>query len=203
MIIAGIDLAGPSNHCDTACAILRDDGLITLFDSLNDTDLFELIQKHEVTHVGIDAPLSYSESGGYRQSDSALRRLLNEKGFPKIGVMAPTYSRMIYLTARGIRLTRLFSYLDSNPEIYEAHPGAFLALEGFPYDTITSVKENNSAIGILAEKIVSQGYRFESTPKTDHQLMAAGVALTVHAKLNEIHHWEMSDSPVDGFLFIA
>lgn len=201
-MIAGIDLSGPSNHKDTSCALI-DGEKIEIFSDLSDSDLFTLLQEKKVTHIGLDAPLSYSETGGYRKSDRELRELLNSHGFKTIGVMAPTFNRMIYLTARGIRLTRLFQNLNACEEIFEAHPGAFFVLDNYSYELVMTVKDSNNSIEAIAKEVTRRGFILKTIPQSDHEIMAVGTALAVKARLENKHHWELKESSIDSYSFIA
>lgn len=201
-MIGGIDLAGPTNHKDTSMAFINDN-VVSIKSGLSDSDIYELISINKVEHIGIDAPLSYSESGGYRRSDSELRKMLNRNGFSGIGVMAPTYSRMIYLTSRGIRLTRLLSFLDNTPRIYEVHPGAFYVLDNYPYQLVKSIKKSNASLIEICRNIENRGYQFERMPDSDHELMAVGVALAVEGKLKGKAHWEYSSDTTDGYSLLV
>lgn len=201
-MIAGIDLAGPKNHKDTAMTII-DNKTITIKSNLSDLDIYDLIIKCKISYLGIDAPLSYSETAGYRKSDSELRSFLNAKGFKKIGVMAPTFSRMIYLTSRGIRLTRLLLHLDNTPCINETHPGAFFVLDNYPYDLVTSVKTDINSIVNITNLIKAKGYKFEVEPSTDHEIMSVGVALAVEAQTLNQSHWMCKGSDIDDYDFIS
>lgn len=201
-MIAGIDLSGPSNHKDTACALIEGNE-IEIYSNLSDSNLFSLLEEKKVTHIGLDAPLSYSETGGYRESDRELRELLNNRGFKTIGVMAPTFNRMIYLTARGIRLTRLFQNLAECKEIFEAHPGAFYVLDGYSYELVTTVKSSLESIEKITEEVVRRGFSLKMKPQSDHDIMSVGTALAVKAKLENKHHWELKDSSIDSYYFIA
>jgi predicted nuclease with RNAse H fold len=201
-MIAGIDLSGPSNHKDTALALL-DNGEIELISNLSDSEILEIIRDRGVTALGIDAPLSYSETGGNRPSDTELRRLLNGGGYKGIGVMAPTFNRMIYLTARGIRLSRLLQNHSSVSPIFEVHPGAFFALDRYNYSDILSVKKSPAAVHALQGEIESRGFTFKTACETDHEIMAVGVALAVTRALGNGEHWRAPAEYVDSFPFIA
>ena len=56
---------------------------------------------------GLDARLSYNIGGGDRPGDAALRAAIIAAGLRPGTVMAPTFSRMAYLTLRGITVSRL------------------------------------------------------------------------------------------------
>ena len=154
-MIIGIDLSGPANHSHTALAIL-DQKHIKIHSNLSDMDIYKIVKQQGAQDIKIciDAPLSYSETGGLRPSDRALSTLLKERGFSHIGVMAPTFNRMIYLTARGIRLSRLLDSFD-NTQIIESHPGAFLALSGYNYKQLREVKTSKSSLNALTDTIKS------------------------------------------------
>jgi len=202
-LIVGIDLAGPTNAKDTSLALIDSNKVVTVHSDLSDSAIFSLLRKLPIHSISIDAPLSYSETGGYRDSDRELRELLNSRGFTHIGVMAPTFNRMIYLTARGIRLSRLLQKLPNIPLIYEAHPGATLALDNFDYECIKTVKSSHDTIIALQNEFELRGYTFTSNLKNDHELMAVGVALAGELKRDCKIHWEHNDESLDSFPFIA
>jgi uncharacterized protein len=135
MIVIGIDLSGPSNHKDTVMAVFElQDGelsLLKLRRNIGDLDILEEIQdqsqKDEVV-IGIDAPLSYEDGGGDRIGDKLLRQYIVSLGMKSGSIMPPTFNRMVYLTLRGIKLTREIESLKSNNPILivEVHPGAII-----------------------------------------------------------------------------
>jgi predicted nuclease with RNAse H fold len=111
MVVLGIDLAGPRNHAETVAARFRGSGgeltLSAIAGGLDDGRILDLVkglpdQRPDV--IGLDAPLSYSPSGGDRPADSTLRSKLIEAGLHAGSVMAPTLTRMAYLTLRGSAL---------------------------------------------------------------------------------------------------
>ncbi len=169
---------------------------------MNDSDIYELVSQYEQPFVFIDAPLSYSENGGCRNSDNDLRTRLKAGGFSKIAVMVPTFNRMIYLTARGIRLTRLLS-LIKNCRIVETHPGAWLVLSGYDYELIQRIKKDSSAIQSLTNAMSSKGYEFIDLPQNDHELMSVACALAGHAYLSGNQSWLWLRDCIDGFDYIA
>ncbi|MDF2607285.1 MAG: hypothetical protein K0S34_1480 [Bacillales bacterium] len=129
MIIIGIDLSGPSNHKDTALAVFekKDKALefVKWKNNLSDHDILKEIleqsQKDEVV-IGIDAPL------GDRASDRELRKFIVSLGMKSGSIMPPTFNRMVYLTLRGIKLSREIGNLNTvHPiSIVEVHPGAVI-----------------------------------------------------------------------------
>lgn len=201
-MLVGIDLAGPKNHKETAVATIVNKK-ITLDSGYSDSDIYKLIKNTNVDLIGIDAPLSYNEQGGYRDSDRELRKLLNSRGFKDIGVMAPTYNRMIYLTSRGIRLSRLINSITPSPPLFEVHPGAFFVLDNFPYKTVIDLKKSKDAILKLYNLIGNRGYTFNREPISDHEIMAVGVALALKAKLNGTIHWEHPGEYLDDYPLIV
>ncbi|MDF2947511.1 MAG: hypothetical protein K0S51_2190 [Bacillales bacterium] len=135
MIIIGIDLSGPSNHKDTALTVFekKDQALefVKWKNNLSDHDILKEIleqsQKDEVV-IGIDAPLSYEDGGGDRESDRGLRKFIVAIGMKSGSIMPPTFNRMVYLTLRGIKLSREIGNLNTvHPiSIVEVHPGAVI-----------------------------------------------------------------------------
>jgi predicted nuclease with RNAse H fold len=98
---------------------------------MSDEDILKEISAQSETDevvIGIDAPLSYEDGGGDRESDRALRRFIIEIGMKAGSIMAPTYNRMVYLTLRGIKLSREIETQASRypTSIVEVHPGAVI-----------------------------------------------------------------------------
>jgi uncharacterized protein len=143
MRVIGIDLSGPSNHKDTVMAVfeLQDGELkfLNLRRNIGDLEILEEIhvqsQLDEVV-IGIDAPLSYEDGGGDRIGDKQLRQFIVTLGMKSGSIMPPTFNRMVYLTLRGIKLTREIENLWSqNPiSIVEVHPGAVMGSRISPID---------------------------------------------------------------------
>ena len=134
MKIIGIDLSGPSNHKDTVLTVFEKQGhqlkFVKLLRNISDMEILKEIaeqSKIDEVVVGIDAPLSYEDGGGDRLSDKLLRQFIISLGM-KLGIMPPTFNRMVYLTLRGIKLTREIENLSNqNPiSIVEVHPGAVI-----------------------------------------------------------------------------
>lgn len=132
MFIVGIDLSGPSNTADTSLVVFRaEDERLLLREALSgagDKSIYEAVSRlctQDAVAIGIDAPLSYNPGGGDRPCDSDLRRRCIEAGMHPGSVMAPTMTRMAYLTLRGISVARsLESIPKAPPRIVEVHPGA-------------------------------------------------------------------------------
>jgi len=143
MRVIGIDLSGPSNHKDTVMAVfeLQDSELkfLNLRRNISDLEILEEIhlqsQLDEVV-IGLDAPLSYEDGGGDRIGDKLLRQFIVSLGMKSGSIMPPTFNRMVYLTLRGIKLTREIENLCSqNPiSIVEVHPGAVMGSRISPID---------------------------------------------------------------------
>ncbi|WP_282034307.1 DUF429 domain-containing protein [Metabacillus indicus] len=134
MHVIGIDLAGPANHKETAVAVFKKeaDSLVLNSLSFHNSDRLILDTVRSLASgggelaIGMDAPLSYQDGGGDRPSDKAVRSKLREAGLYHGSIMPPTLNRMVYLTLRGIHLSRaLENYTGS---IVEVHPGGAMGL---------------------------------------------------------------------------
>lgn len=135
MIVIGIDLSGPSNHKDTVLTVFeRQDGQLKFSKLLNNISDLEILneiylqaQVSEVV-IGIDAPLSYQDGGGDREGDRLLRKYIISLGMKPGSIMPPTMNRMVYLTLRGIKLSREIERLQTRHPIsmVEVHPGAVI-----------------------------------------------------------------------------
>jgi uncharacterized protein len=156
MRVIGIDLSGPSNHKDTVLSVFekqdRELKFLKLMGDVSDIDILEEIQaqsKIDEVIIGIDAPLSYEDGGGDRQGDKLLRQYIISLGMKSGSIMPPTFNRMVYLTLRGIKLSREIENMKtSNPiSIVEVHPGAVigsrLPLENIKY--VLNYKQDLSA----------------------------------------------------------
>lgn len=135
MKVIGIDLSGPSNHKDTVMAVfdLQDGELkfLKLRRNIGDFEILDEIKNQSLLDevvIGMDAPLSYEDGGGDRQGDKLLRQFIVSRGMKPGSIMPPTFNRMVYLTLRGIKLTREIENLTSNTpiSIVEVHPGAVI-----------------------------------------------------------------------------
>lgn len=130
LTIIGIDLSGPRNVADTSVAVFTPQSaqlrFLQAMHGAGDKEIFDLVSeigKKGPTIVGIDAPLSYNPGGGDRSSDADLRRRAMQIG--RVGIMPPTLIRMVYLTLRGIALTRELETLKPQVDLklVEVHPG--------------------------------------------------------------------------------
>jgi len=143
MRIIGIDLSGPSNHKDTVVMVFEEHGeqlrYIKCGSPMSDEEILKEVsvqsQIDEVV-IGIDAPLSYEDGGGDRVSDRELRKFIVKKGMKPGSIMPPTFNRMVYLTLRGIKLSREITTIDSEHPIslVEVHPGAVIGSRLSPKD---------------------------------------------------------------------
>lgn len=135
MRVIGIDLSGPSNHKDTVLTVFEQEAgqlkFIKLLSDVGDLEIInEMTKQSQIDEavVGIDAPLSYQDGGGDRPGDKQLRQFIVSLGMKSGSIMSPTFNRMVYLTLRGIRLTREIENLKTiHPiSIVEVHPGAVI-----------------------------------------------------------------------------
>ena len=185
--IIGIDLSGPRNVPDTCAAVFeqREDGLRfgQAVHGATDRQIVELVSglgKDARVVVGIDAPLSYNAGGGDRASDKELRGLVHQKG-SRVGVMPPTLIRMVYLTLRGIALTRMLESLrpQVNIHLVEVHPGASMVLRGASLKDVAAFKRELAARLRLLEWLESMG--LNELPRaeeiSDHFVAACAAAL--------------------------
>ncbi len=203
--VLGIDLSGPRNLADTYVAIFSE-GETTLHYSdciagSDDARILQTISELSANGplvLGIDAPLSYSQAGGDRPSDSALRRLVRERG-GGVGVMPPTMIRMVYLTLRGTTLTRMIEagVQPSEIRMVEVHPGAAMLLRGASVTDLASIRKQPSARLRLLDWLETKGLqgigRQAETP--DHFVMACGAALAAWDWSRGTPQWYFPASP--------
>ncbi|TKD70504.1 DUF429 domain-containing protein [Pseudalkalibacillus hwajinpoensis] len=143
-IYVGIDLSGPSNTKETSIALFKgDDSHLTfqqIVNGVTDEEIYELLQEQtDSVVIGIDAPLSYQPGGGDRKADRALRKEIIAKGMKSGSIMTPTMTRMVYLTLRGITLSRGLSTTTS-ASIVEVHPGAAVGLRSPDLSSVLTYK---------------------------------------------------------------
>ena len=131
--VIGIDLAGPANHKDTVMSVFQTDGDLLIFENVidyaSDEEILTAIQaisSKESVVIGIDAPLSYQDGGGDRPQDKSIREFIKRYGLLGSSIMPPTLTKMVYLTLRGIGLTRRILQMNDSQHIrmVEVHPGA-------------------------------------------------------------------------------
>ncbi|MDZ5710852.1 DUF429 domain-containing protein [Jeotgalibacillus haloalkalitolerans] len=188
MIIIGIDLSGPANYQDTVATAfyMKNDGL-TLKKSIthaSDQDILNLVQacsaETEVI-IGIDAPLSYQDGGGDRPHDKALRSVLKAGGLNGSSIMTPTMTRMVYITLRGIQLTRMLQSLNQKIKIVEVHPGAAIGLRMGDPDPALHYKKDPVMRAKVFTWLKEQGMTglTDEVAETTHSIDACGAALAV------------------------
>jgi predicted nuclease with RNAse H fold len=187
MKVIGLDLSGPRNSADTYLVVFSVQGRELHFldgvDGADDQQIFHTISglgNREPLIIGMDAPLSYNPTGGDRSSDADLRRAIREKG-GGVGVMPPTMIRMVYLTLRGIALTRRLEILkpELDLRIVEVHPGACMLLRGAPTKAVAAFKRDGSARSQLLQWLGDQGLKdiFRTEDVADHYVASCAAAL--------------------------
>jgi uncharacterized protein len=169
MNVIGIDLAGPAGADNTGIACFKSvlDGLCFVAESCDGSDaqLLNFIEQQSregPTIIGLDAPLSYEPGGGERARDAELRRAIVKIGMHPGSVMAPTAPRMVYLTLRGLGLTRQLDLLHragSDIRICEVHPGAILGLRGAPLEAVRAFGSDATARNVLLEWLNDAGLK--------------------------------------------
>lgn len=173
MKIIGIDLSGPRNTADTSLVIFEQEENVLHFlgthENIGDIQILDLILEFGVSSrivIGIDAPLSYNPGGGDRPSDKELRKIVHKIG--QVGVMPPTMMRMVYLTLRGINLTRGLEAFkpDYSVDIVEIHPGACLLLRGVSPTDVASFKHDPSARGRILEWLAT--VKLKNIPQSEN-----------------------------------
>ncbi len=186
MYIVGIDLSGPRNVAHTCVTVFRVQGpALSFVQAVHEADdaaihqLVSEIGKQGSVIIGIDAPLSYNPGGGDRPSDADLRRQVRAKG--RVGVMPPTLIRMVYLTLRGIALTRMLEALRpaADLRIVEVHPGAAMLLRAAPAADVAAFKADPAARLRLLDWLETVGLQSipRSTEPSDHFVAACAASL--------------------------
>lgn len=187
--LLGIDLSGPSNHADTCMAWRNERGVIEVDCGCSDANILHWVKQashHAV--VFIDAPLFYQDGGGYRACDGALRRYLNDRGLQRLGVMAPTLTKMVYLTLRGISLAHQLRALGAT--VIETHPGASLCLSGMSPETVFALKSSPLAIQAVQSHWQQLGINFSKELTSDHQVIAVQALLTAEKWVSGNCFWQ-------------
>ncbi|WP_078427831.1 DUF429 domain-containing protein [Alkalihalobacterium alkalinitrilicum] len=210
MIVIGIDLSGPSNHKDTVLTVFKrqKDQLkfIKLISNLSDESLLqEILEQSELDEVviGIDAPLSYEDGGGDRKGDKLLRQFIVSLGMKSGSIMPPTLNRMVYLTLRGIKLTREIESLHTRYpiSIIEVHPGAVIGSRFSRSDIehVLCYKQNLTARQFIRDWLSKQ--RLSDLPvfieEESHSIDACAAALGAwHCKDPSFGpKWQLSANP--------
>ena len=182
MHVVGIDLSGPGSPQNTAVAVFESAseslGLHALSVGATDREILALIPGAP-SIVGIDAPLSYSAGGGSRAADVRLRKAAIRAGLHPGTVMAPSAPRMVYLTLRGVALTRLLSNEHPGCRIVEVHPTAALALRGAPLEAVRTFKTSPRSRRTLLAWLQAQGLTGigRRADDSDHAVAACSAAL--------------------------
>jgi uncharacterized protein len=167
MRVNGIDLSDPSNPKDTVLTVFgkHDDELkfIKLLNGISDLQILNevtLQSSNSETVIGIDAPLSYQDGGGDRPGDKQLRKFILSLGMKSGSIMSPTFNRMVYLTLRGIRLSREIENLRSPypVSIVEVHPGAVIGsrIPQKDLEYVLTYKQNLEARMFIRKWLVEQ-----------------------------------------------
>jgi uncharacterized protein len=199
MRIIGIDLSGPSNHKDTAVVVFEEHGMQLRFVKygcpMSDEEILKEVtaQSHiDEVVIGIDAPLSYEDGGGDRMSDRELRKFIVGIGMKPGSIMPPTFNRMVYLTLRGIKLSREITTLASlHPiSLVEVHPGAVIGsrLTQKELDYVLTYKKDLEARKILLKWLEQQQLMGipETAAERCHSIDACAAALGAW-------HWKNSE----------
>ncbi|WP_340399427.1 DUF429 domain-containing protein [Paenibacillus sp. FSL H8-0079] len=139
----GIDLSSGNNIANTSVTVLELTNnnmlkLVSITSGLNDADILDVIDKYkENCVIGIDSPLSTNGDNKCRESDKKLKDSLAEinkfiqnkqEKFKLSSVIPPMSRHMVYLTVRGITLSRSISIGYPEAKIVEVHPRAALFL---------------------------------------------------------------------------
>jgi len=163
VFLLGADLSGPSNHGDTALAwfaaeteSLHYRGHLANVSDAAALELVTMLASRGPVVIGLDAPLSYQDGGGFRPGDALLRQTLNALNAHYVGVMSPTMARMTSLTLRGVVLARMIGALPDPPRIVEVHPGAAMVLRGARLDALRLYKTRQP--GAAAARQVLRGW---------------------------------------------
>lgn len=186
MTVVGIDLSGPRNSAETYLVSFEEKGnelhLQNICAGADDEKILQTILKlenREPITIGIDAPLSYNLCGGDRPSDKDLRRVVKEKG-GSAGIMPPTMIRMVYLTVRGVTLTRLFESFKTEYkiQIVEIHPGACMILHDADVKDVKAFKKDMDARLRLLQWLESRGVKgiLATDLNADHYVAACAAA---------------------------
>ncbi|MEM9556672.1 MAG: DUF429 domain-containing protein [Acidobacteriota bacterium] len=190
MIVVGVDLAGPTRPEHTGLAVARGDAehmeLERLEIGAHDEAIHQAVRaaaaRDDEVVVGLDAPLSVNATGGDRPADRRLRHVVMEAGLPSGTVMAPTMTRMAYLTLRGVLVARLVAPLGAR--VVEVHPSATLVLRGAPVADVRALKRSSAARARLLAFLEGRGLAGASAHAarevTDHEVAACAAALGAH-----------------------
>jgi len=203
-LAVGIDLSGPSNLEDTALAVgVRDGSEWRVADwgiGTSDLELAEAVREKldgretDDALVGLDAPLSYAQGGGLREADVALREELAEREFPVDSVMAPTMTRMAYLSLRGIALARLLER-ELGAAVMEVHPNSALYFRGAPPEAVRAMKESGEARRRLVDELGLRDAPRDPAADSDHLVAALAALCTTADRLDGREAWSFAPDP--------
>ncbi|MFY4776408.1 hypothetical protein [Metabacillus sp. RGM 3146] len=98
---------------------------------------------HEPLVIGFDSPLSCNDGGGDRKADRLFREYIKGQGMHHGSIMPPTLTKLVYLTLRGISLTRMIERLSKPIQVVEVHPGAAM---------FTRLKDTERILALLYKK---------------------------------------------------
>ncbi|WP_019625375.1 DUF429 domain-containing protein [Thioalkalivibrio sp. ALJT] len=197
--IVGVDLSGPGSAGNTSVAVFAQRGgalrLEELLASADDQAILDRVPAAAV--VGLDAPLSYSPTGGSRASDRTLRRLAVECGLPAGTVMAPSAPRMAYLTLRGVAVSRMLGYERPDARVVEVHPAVAMAMAGAPVDTLKAMKHTSAARRELLAWLERQGLNDvrNLADASDHSVAACAAALAAWQWSRDRSAWRHPAEP--------
>lgn len=219
-LLVGLDLSGPSNTADTVLTLFLSstnegpDGadsarLLLVVPEAGDLTILRTLdtvlatKQPQIKHVvaGIDAPLSYNPGGGDRPADTELRALLHAAGLHSGTVMAPTMTRMAYLSLRGISVARLLGELPAGHsglhlEMYEAHPAGAMVLRGAPVEDVRRLKRERGSREALLNWLEGQGLKgcveglgIPGHDPSDHYLASCAAALAAWGMARRSPAW--------------
>jgi len=212
MYVIGIDLSGPANAADTAIVSFQLQGdKLLLSEALSGADDHSILGRfqqwatEENVVAGIDAPLSYNVGGGDRPGDARLRAAIIAAGLRSGTVMPPTLNRMVYLTLRGIAVSRLLQTIEPRtPSIVEVHPSATIALRGGPIQHALVFKADVNARWGLLNWLEGQGLKGIATIEAPsaHYVAACACALAAWKWSIGQSSWvEVASPPIHPFDF--
>lgn len=190
MKVIGIDLSGPANHKDTVLTVFQvrkdqlffEDMVVDVSDEIMISTILAAASAEEVV-VGMDAPLSYQDGGGDRPQDKSIRQFIKSFGLSGSSIMPPTLTKMVYITLRGITLTRriMASSDFKNIRLVEVHPGAAI---GVRLGAESLVHALNYKKDLASSKFIFDWFKTvgflglpDEIPYISHQIDACGAAL--------------------------
>ncbi|MEO6195198.1 MAG: DUF429 domain-containing protein [Thermoanaerobaculia bacterium] len=197
----GLDLSGPVNSVGTGVAVFRDLEFQEYDCDGSDASILALLRRLTPSYsvaIGMDAPLSYPTAGGFRERDHSLRAALRQAEINPNSVIPPLAPRMVYLTLRGVAVSRLLqSEFNDSISIVEVHPTACLGLRGAPIDDVLNFKRHAGARSNLLNWFREQGMRGleQKAGCTDHFIAACSAALATWKWAHGKHVWQVAAEP--------